>query len=183
MVIKNTTVLSGEEVKKSLIKITKKNYYKRFIIVGILAIFGTLILMLSMNNDALSNPFTTGFLFLGFAMVFAIYNCISLAFISRKVVRKNGIVTTAGMTNNFTFKEESFQLIVKINSSSSKIEMPYSNLKKIINLEDRILFMLSASDIFIAKKDGFSSSKEVDIFFYGLQKHKIKVKNKINKDK
>lgn len=180
MVIKNTTVLSGDEVKSELVQISKKNYYTRYGLVAILAVFGVIILILSMNSGA-ADTMMTGYMFFGFAIAFAIYNTISMTQIPKKVVKKNGYVTTSGMTNFFTFKEESFQLAVKMGTDTAKYEMPYTNLKRIVRLEDRILFMVTSTDIFVAKHDGFPSAKEVDVFFFGLQKHKIKVKDKRKK--
>ncbi|MDE7385493.1 MAG: hypothetical protein K2M84_07030, partial [Anaeroplasmataceae bacterium] len=60
---------------------------------------------------------------------------------------------------------------------------PYNALKKIIEYDDKICFIIGENDFYICKKENFASKKEMEIFFYGLAKHKTKIKKKLSIDK
>ena len=173
MILKNTTILSGEEAIEEIVLTSKKYYYKKYIFSGLLLLVGiiTLAVVLSLGNEQDST--ILGYLFIAFGY--------SIASIKRRTQKQNPALAEKGLTNSFTFKEESFQLLVKIGSKVNRIEYPYTALKQIIEHEDRISFVISALEIYICKKSAFQNPKDVEQFFYGLSKHKIKVKKKLSK--
>lgn len=179
MVIQNKTVLSGEEVYQSLLKASKKNYRFKFIFCAVLAVISVVILLLSMVSSNQADNLVIGFAFLIITVLYLLVTLISFFRIPAKLRKTNESILQQGIQNDFTFKEESFSLITHSADKTEKYEYTYSNLNKIVELEEVILFNLSATEIFICKKNGFKTPKEMDVFFYGLSKHKIKVKKKM----
>ena len=181
MILKNTTILSGEEAIEEIVLTSKKYYYKKYIFSGLLLLVGiiTLAVVLSLGNEQDST--ILGYLFIAFGFSLAAINTYSIASIKRRTQKQNPALAEKGLTNSFTFKEESFQRLVKIGSKVNRIEYPYTALKQIIEHEDRISFVISALEIYICKKSAFQNPKDVEQFFYGLSKHKIKVKKKLSK--
>lgn len=182
MVIQNKTVLSGEEVFQSLLKASKKNYRLKFILCISLTVISIAILLLSLVSSNPADNLVIGFAFLIITILYFLVNLISYLRIPAKIRKTNKVILEQGMQNDFTFKEESFSLITRSADKQEKYEYPYSNLNKIVELDEIILFKLSATEIFICKKNGFQTPKEMDVFFYGLGKHKIKVKKKLKQE-
>lgn len=170
--------LSKEEAVASLVKISRRNYAFRFIYPLILLVFGIVILILSLQN---SDQYLSGSVFIVLAGLIAAYNAYCMIRLPHQVVKKNKELAEYGMVNEFTLKEESFSLVSKIGDQVSKYTAEYQQLKKIVEEDDVLLFMVSSTDVFIAKKDGFQTKKELDIFLYGLSKHQIKVKKRKSK--
>lgn len=180
MVIHNKTVLSGEEVYNSLIASSRKNYFSKFAFSFALVLVGAAIAFISFFINQ-SDSMTIGFLFLGVGVLYTLMTLISYFRLPAKLQKNNSEVIANGMINNFTFKEESFQLHSLIGTHTAKFDFKYEELYKIIEYDETIVFMLSKSDLFICKKECFASLKEMSVFFYGLSKHKIKIKQKLSK--
>ena len=179
MVIKNETVLTGEEVFTFLVKSTKKTFYSKFIFIISIGLIGLFIIISSLLTETTIDSLVIGCIFLFFDLLLLGMNVVGYIRVPKKIKINNQDVTELGMINNFTFKEQSFILAVTIGSRTTKIESEYKELSKIIEKDDRILFMLTNTEAFICKKSGFASLKELELFFYGLDKHKIKIKKKI----
>lgn len=181
MIIHNTTILKPEEALESLKKISKRNYLTRYIYSGFLLIFGILIMIMSFTEEDFVQSITIGGVFFAIAAAFLIYNFVSIKKLPQTVAKKNPEVAEQGITNVFTFKEESLIAKCFVGGHESKFEGKYVELNKIIEEDDRILFMVNSTDVLICKKDGFKNEKEMSLFFYGLSKHKIKIKDKKRK--
>lgn len=175
MVVQNVTKLSGDEVLNLLIRVSKPVYYKRFIYGGVLCIFAIVIYVLTFFAGNATNSATIAALFFSLAMVFMIFNLFSLIRLPKTIRKQNRNATSIGMVNRFVFKEESFKCTTEIGVESSKFEYAYLDLKKIIVEKEIILLKISSSDVIFVKKEGFSSLKEMELFFFGLSKHQIKV--------
>lgn len=180
MVIKNITKLTGEEAIEEITKYARKYYYKKYIFSGILAILGAIVIGIVASQGNSIDTMVIGLLFLSFALVLILINTYSILTLKKRTYKKNPQIVEHGMTNSFTFKEESFFLQVKIGDKISKVEYPYNTLKKIIEYDDKICFIIGDNDFYICKKENFSSLKEMEIFFYGLEKHKTKIKKKLS---
>ena len=183
MIIKNTTILTGEEAIEELSKYSKVHYMKKFIFPSILLFLGILVIIIVSRQENATNTILLGTLFMSFAAVLALMNFISILTIKGRTKKKNPKLMECGMKNAFTFKEESFILHVSVGEETSKMEYPYKNIKKIVEYDSEILFWITDNDFYICKKDFFASKKEMDVFFYGLEKHKIKVKKRMTKTK
>lgn len=183
MVIKNKTVLSGEEALSDLVKIARKNFKTRFILGGVLAAIGIIVLIINLVGSNTLDYMVIGTMFIVFSLVYLIQVGFSYARIAKKVIANNPVATTAGMINNFDLKEESFIINVTIGDKSNRFEIPYTSLNSIIEYDNEIHFVYSSSQIFICKKSGFAEKAELKVFLYGLSKHKIKVKNKMTIEK
>ena len=183
MVVKNHTVLTSEEVYKSLLAAARKSYLGRFIFASALAVFGIIIVIVVASSGNATDTLVTGLMFLIFALIFALINTISFIRLPKKVAKRNSDVIEGGMINDFVFKEESFSLSSKIAGKVSKFEGKYNELNKIVEEDKQILFVLGQTETIVCKKSGFASPKEMNLFFYGLSKHKTKIKNKLDKTK
>lgn len=183
MVVKNETRLTANEAYDSLIKITRKNYRSRYIFFLFIMIFGIIIVTVSAINKNSTDTMVIGFIFMIVAILFLAMNITTILRTPKMVKKKNSNIEPDGILNSFTFKEESFLLNITIKQKVTRLDLPYTSLKKIIEYDDKIIFMLSSTEIFICKKDGFKSSKEMEVFFYGLAKHKTKIIKKISKTK
>ena len=171
------------KVYKSLLSIARKGYLSRFIFAAALAVFGIIIVIVVASTGNGTDTLVTGVLFLIFAFIFVLINIISLIKLPKKIAKRNSDVIAAGMVNDFVFKEESFTLSSTIAGKTSKFTGKYNELNKIVEEENQILFVLGQTEIFVCKKSGFENPKEMNIFFYGLSKHKTKIKSKLEKTK
>ncbi|MDE7161947.1 MAG: hypothetical protein K2N65_04225 [Anaeroplasmataceae bacterium] len=183
MIIKNTTHFTGEEAVEEISKYSKKVYYKKFIFPSILFVFGIIAVIIVAQQDNPANTFLLGALFILFAGILFLFNLFSLLTIKKRTCKKNPKLVEFGMKNEFTFKEESFTLHSSIGEETTKMEYPYMNIKKIEEYDTEILFWITDTSFYSCKKDAFPSEKELDVFFYGLEKHKIKIKKKLSKVK
>ncbi|MDE6241672.1 MAG: hypothetical protein K2M08_04520 [Anaeroplasmataceae bacterium] len=183
MIIKNVTYLTSEEAIEEIAEFSKKYFYKKYIFSGILAILGGIIIGIVSAQGNSVDTMVIGILFLSFAAILTLINTYSIVTIKKRVKKKNPKIVEYGMLSTFTFKEESFSLQVKVGEKVSKLEYPYNALKKIIEYDEKICFIIGENDFYICKKENFASKKEMEIFFYGLAKHKTKIKKKLSIDK
>ena len=182
MIIKNTTVLTGEEAIHETAVFGRKTYYKKFIFPSILMVLGVIVIIITFQSDSRTS-LLMGALFLVFSSFLCFMNLYAICTIKKRTKKKNPKLLELGMKNEFIFKEESFSLCVTVGTKSSKLEYPYQNIKSIVEYEDKILFLISENEFYSCKKDSFASQKELDLFFYGLNKHQIKIKNKLKNPK
>ncbi|MDE7263460.1 MAG: hypothetical protein K2N64_02195 [Anaeroplasmataceae bacterium] len=183
MVIKNTTILTNEESIQEIAAFGRKYYYKKYIFPGILAILGCIAIAVLASQGNGIDVMVVGIAFLILSLFLIGLNTYSVLTVVKKTRKRNPKIEEFGMIHSFTFREESFSLQVKIGDSTTKVEYPYLNLKRIVEYDDYFCFIVGDMDFYTCKKSGFSSPKEVDVFLYGLSKHKIKVKKKLSKTK
>ncbi|MCM1131420.1 MAG: hypothetical protein NC310_04575 [Roseburia sp.] len=182
MVIKNITIFSGDEAIEEISNYAKRQYYKKYIFSGILGVLGIIVISLIATQGNSIDTMVIGLLFLAFAIILVLINTYSIVSIKKRIRKRNPQIVEHGMINSFIFKEESFSLQVKIGDKVSKLEYPYQALKKIIEYDDRICFIITDNDFYACKKTNFSSQKELEQFFYGLTKHKTKIQKKLSKE-
>lgn len=178
MVIKNTTVLTNEESIQEIAAFGRRYYYKKYIFPCVLAVLGGIAIAVLASQGNGVDVMVIGIAFLVLSLFLVGLNTYSVLTIAKKTRKRNPKIAEFGMIHQFTFREESFSLQVKIGDTTSKVEYPYVNLKKIVEYDDRFCFIVGDMDFYTCKKTGFASLKEVDVFLYGLSKHKIKVKKK-----
>lgn len=178
MIIKNRTVFPGEEVRKTILEENSMEFWKRMIIVGFFLVVGSLVIII--NTFSSKESF---YLVLGIGLI--IYSSLSFALDIYKLKKSNknidkdfGYEIEHGIIYDFDFHEEKFKLKISVGDRNSKVECFYNNLKKIVNKDDCIIFTLSGRSSYKCKKNGFKDSKQEELFFYGLSKHKIKISDK-----
>lgn len=96
MVITNTTKLSAEEALDSLVKVSKRNFYSRFIFASFLAIAGILIVTIVSLNGNGTDTLVLGFMFITFGLIFFLMNFISILRIPKNVKKKNADIMEHG---------------------------------------------------------------------------------------
>jgi hypothetical protein len=183
MVINNRTVFDGQEVKKSIIDENTYSFFKRLIIIIVFLILGILISIFSIKEGADSLYFTLGIALIIFAVLSLGYNLFKFFRMKKRIDKDFEYEITHGIIYDYSFHEEKFKLTITVGDRTSKMEPFYKGLKKILNYEDVIIFVISTGDAYKCKKEGFSDKRQEELFFYGLKKHNIKITNKIKETK
>ena len=175
MVVKNTTVISKEEVLKTLVSSAKKENLSKFILSAIIIACGLGILI---NGIATNNTtyivVGAGFLAFGVAYVgLALYSFLTT---TKRVKKQNAELLTNDITYVYTIKEKS--IIANIQNSSKKNEVTYlfENVKKVTEEEKRYVLRLSDNQVFYINKDSFETEQGEKFFLRDLEINKIKYK-------
>lgn len=180
MIIKNLTILTGEEAIIDIITAQRKAYAKKYIFAVVLLILGLFaITILAIQGNGI-DAMVVSLLFIFLGLIFAAINTYNILTLRKKTIKNNQKILEYGISYTFIFREESFSLIIKSGSTTNKMEYSYFDLKKIIEREATIDFVFADNNYYSCKKDSFTSPKELEQFFYGLSKHKIKFK-RLNK--
>ena len=181
MIIYNTTKFDGAEIKKSILADNKYKLIKQLIIFGVLFILGSILLVLGLLYETTETVFTMGIGLVIFSILYFLFSLLK-TLKERKNVDKNfEYEINNTLIYEYTFREEKFILNIKMGDRTSKLELFYNSLKRIVNTSDQIIFVVSNMDAYKCKKDGFKTKKEEELFFFGLKKHNIKIKDKTNK--
>ena len=177
MVIKNKTVFNSEEVKKSIINENRLTLLRKMIIVVVIFIMGILITVLSLSKDD-SIYFVLGLGCMLYSVLTVITNSIKLNKMNKRVDEDFKYEITNGVIYEYSFHEEKLKLNIKVGDRSNKSEIFYTNLKKIVNYKDVIVFVVAAGNSYKCKKIGFTDKRQEELFFFGLKKHDIKIVDK-----
>ena len=179
MVIKNKTIFDGQEVKETILKDNKITFFKKVLITFSFLILGIFITIFSVKEDSETLYLTFGIGLILFSVLSFSYNLVKYLKMKKKVDIDFKYEITHGIIYDYSFHEEKFKLTIKVGDRTSKMEAFYKGLKKIINYDNEIVFVVSSGNSYKCKKCGFVDKKQEELFFYGLSKHDIKVKNKI----
>ena len=183
MVIKNVTKFQKEEIKKSILDENMWDFTKRLMLIAFFFLVGLFVIIFNFNNSQDSLYFTLGFGFMIFAVFSFFYHAYKLNKMKKNIDKDFELEFTHGIVYEYSFHEEKFGLTIKVGNKISKMEAFYKGLKKILNYEEVIVFVLANGQAYKCKKKNFNSLKEEELFFYGLKKHDIKVINKIKEKK
>jgi len=177
MLVTNTTHLTGSEVEKVLVKaykntqLSKVEFYFFFLIAGLtLVIFGY-----AMNHQLYK---ITGFgsLAISVGIFFLWFHLIKSA--PKKLMQNNGVEMQSGVKYDYTFREQSFQVISKSLSGSRKGNYKYDDIKRVyINL-DSYLFKMRDNHYMVVKNEGFESDRMISFFDKDLEINKVKITDK-----
>ena len=183
MVIKNITKFDGKEIKKSILDENMWNFTKRMFVISFFLLAGLLITIITFNNSSDPLYLTLGIGFMLFAVFSFLYNLYKLYKMKKNIDKDFEYEFTHGIVYDYNFHEEKFNLVIRVGNRTSKMELFYKQLKKIIHYEDVIIFVLNSNDAYKCKKIGFESPKFEELFFFGLNKHKIKITDKRKQNK
>ena len=183
MVIKNITKFDGKEIKKSIIDENMWNFTKRMMVIALFLLAGLFIFIFTFNNGKDSLLLTMGIGFMLFAVFSLLYNLFKLYKMKKNVDKDFEYEFTHGIVYDYSFHEEKFNLTITVGERTSKMELFYKQLKKILHYEEVIIFVLRTNDAYKCKKIGFESPKQEELFFFGLNKHQIKVTDKRKQNK
>ncbi len=180
MIINNVTTLSGEEAINELVNVERKSYFKKYIFTALLTFLGlSLVIYIAIAGEKIDS-IIVGILFLIFGSLLTIINTYYILSMKKRIIKKNPLLLNNGLIYSFIFKEESFTVNVIISKENKKLEYSYKELKKIYEHDGSVYFILIDNTYYRCKIDSFKNKKELEQFFYGLSKHKIKYKRKIN---
>ncbi len=196
MVVKNETILDKDECYDMMLKSTKKDYISKSYLIIFMFIAGLVIMIvgLSMQQDTTNNKllFTiTGAIFIALGLAYLGVTAFNIYRIPKLIKSKNRDLCEYGIKYDFSFKEESVELVCKTLDKVSRQKISYTNLKKIYEYDDLFIMIYKDGTYLYVKKDGFSEEKVMDIYRKNItkitgndkKKRKIIVKNKKYNDK
>lgn len=180
MIINNVTTLSSKEAINELVSVERKSYFKKYIFTALITILGlSLVIYIAIEGKKIDS-IIVGILFLIFGSLLTIINTYYIFSTRKRIIKKNPLLSENGLTYSFIFKEESFTVNIIIGKDNKKLEYSYKELKKIYEHDGSIYFILIDNTYYRCKIDSFNNKKELELFYYGLSKHKIKYKRKTN---
>lgn len=182
MVVYNKTVLDKDEVFTSLVRITRRSQLGKFILSTVILVCGLLILLLGYLRDDASTV-TFGYVFFAFSLVYYCLAGIAVLRAPKKVYKQNQEVCDSGMTYEYTFKEQSFQVKVISEGKTTKLPYKYDSVKKVLAHNQFYEIRLPENQVLFVHKSGFESPKMEEFFLKNLQKNKKKIKLKTKKEK
>lgn len=177
MIVENTTILSGDEAHKMMVKSSKPVELYRIILLILIAGCG---LFMAINGAITKDAsYTTmGSIFVAVAIVYTISIAVSKKRLPKKIYENNKEVCDLGIKYNYKFKEQSIMLKCETPTKSFKIEYKYSEIKKILEYEDGYLLKLSTDQILYVKKEGFESPRMIEFFIKNIKINKKKIIDK-----
>lgn len=177
MIVENTTVLTGDEAHKMMVKSSKPIELYRIILLALITSCG---LFMAINGAITKdNTYATfGSIFVALAIVYIISIFISKKRLPKTVYEKNKEVCDLGIKYTYKFKEQSIMLKCETPIKSFKIEYKYSEIKKVLEFDDGYQLNLSTDQILYVKKDGFESPRMIEYFIKNLSINKKKIINK-----
>lgn len=178
MIVYNKTELTKDEAFESLVKETRSSYMYRFILGIIVTLCGIGLLFFGYLNKQ-NDYIVVGYLFLVFGLLYFLMSIYAILKAPKKVYLKNKEICDNGITYNYTFKEQSFEVLVISNDKKNKLPYKYYDIKKIKEYEDKYQFNLKSRLILYVKKSGFENQKMEEFFKKNVAINKIKIKNKI----
>ena len=183
MVIKNITKFEEKEIKQSILDDNMWDFTKRLILIAVFFLLGLFITIFNINNSNDSLNFTLGIGFMAFGVFSFFFHSYKLNKMKKNIYKDLEYEFKHGIIYEYSFHEEKFGLTIKVGEKVSKMEAFYKNLKKIVNYNETIVFVLSNGHAYKCKKSSFNTPKEEELFFYGLKKHNIKITDKIKEKK
>ncbi|MGM9969360.1 MAG: YcxB family protein [Anaeroplasma sp.] len=175
MIATNITEITSEEAIKILCISTRKNYLKKYILSIVLMVCGIPVTLVGYFNDQ-TFQFTMGTLFIAISIVYTIINSISLVKIPKYVMSQNEDICKNGVIYEYKFKEQSINVVCKSANKTNKLNYEYSDVKKIVEEEDKYILYLKEYMILYVYKSGFENKKMEEFFVINLQKNKKKIK-------
>lgn len=173
MIVSNRTTITGEEATSLLVKSSKKDYIKKFYFAIFLVVAGIPIMTYGLiKSDYLYVTF--GAVFIAMALVFTLFNVISLKKIPKMVKEKNSSVCEYGVTYDYKFKEHSVMIVATSGDKSTKYEYGYNSLKKINEYPDKYELRFQGNVTLYVDKN-FSEKKMEEFFRHNICTSKKKI--------
>lgn len=180
MIVKNKTKISCEEAIDDLTRLAKKDYSSRYLLTIICLICGIFLLVLGLTNND-TQTITFGSIFMAIGIAYGVFTAIQYSKCGKKIAKESSEAMKDGISFEFTFKEQSTNIIITQGQKKSKADYSYYDFKKIEETPDSYEFRVN-DNIIIAKKSGFENKKMEEQFVRNVQKNK-KVKLKLLKKK
>lgn len=178
MIVYNKTVLEKEKAFASLVKTTRKSQTGKFLLSTVILLCGIGLLVYGYAYDT-ESYINIGYIFLVFSIVYYGFGLVSFLRVPKLVYKRNQDICDNGMTYNYTFKEQSFQVNASSLGKTTKFFYKYDDLKKVLEYEDCYEFRLADNQILFIYKTGFDSSRMEEFFIRTLEKHKKKIRKKV----
>lgn len=181
MISRNVTTLTKDLVLANLVKTARKNTISKFILAVVILVLGFVIMLNGiLTNNTLYTVLGAFFELCGVAYV--IMATIAVVNAPKDMIKNNPEIEAGDIVYNFTFKEESIEIIVNSNGKKKTLKYTYDQVKKVNEFKDRYDLILKEHQILFIYKDGFKEEKSEEIFKINLDKKKKKIVNKIKEE-
>ena len=180
MVVYNKTSVNKEVMVKSLVKSTKLTQLPRLILSSIVLLCGIIFIIIGHTSNQ-ADYLAVGYAFILVAIIYYFLAIRAIKKAADKVYEQNKDVVENGVTYNFQFKEQSFNVNATTLNKTTKLPYKYDMIKKVYEYEDRYEFKLRGNQVLFIDKAGFESPKHIEFFIKNLSKNKKKITNKQSK--
>ena len=176
MVVYNKTVVDKDIMLNSLIKATKKTQLPRLVLSSIVLACGIPFIVYGhMKNEA--DYLSIGYAFIAISIIYYWIAIRAISKSSKRVLEKNRDIVENGITYNYQFKEQSFNVNLVTGNRTNKLPYKYDVIRKVYEFDDRYEFRLKDNQVLFINKSGFESPKHLEFFIKNLSKNKKKIKN------
>ena len=175
MVVTNKTEIDKEEAYNTLLKSAKKSFNSRYITSVFLIIAGVILIVYGHTSNS-SMYLTFGYAFVAIGIAYIIMTIIGLYKTPKNIEEANKEICENGVTYNYTFREQSFDVKATTLNKNSKATYKYSQIKKVIDHPDRYELILNENLLFYVLKSGFENEKMIEFFLKDLNINKVKLK-------
>lgn len=178
MIVYNKTVLEKEKAFASLVKTTRKSQTGKFLLSTVILLCGIGLLAYgyAYNNQSYTG---IGYVFFVFSLVYYAFSLVSFLRALKLVYKKNQDICDNGITYDYTFKEQSFQVNAASSGKTTKLFYKYEDVKKVLEYKECYEFRLSDNQILFIYKNGFKDAKMEEFFMRNLDKKKKKIRKKV----
>lgn len=180
MIVYNVTKLEKEDALINMLKEARIQHIYKFITALIVVLCGAGILIYGYVDKNLIYKIT-GYLFLGIGLLMLLHAIYTFIKLPKAIIKANPEICENGGEYSFTFKEQSFQVVINSLSKKMKYNYKYSDIKKILEYDDKYILKLTDNYVLYVFKNGFDSSKSEEFFKRNLSINKKKIKDKRKK--
>lgn len=177
MVVYNKTDVNKDVMLNSLVNATKKTQLPRLVLSSIVLVCGIPFIVYG-HSAHQPDYLAMGYAFIAISIIYYWIAIMAIRKAGKKVLEKNIDIVENGITYNYQFKEQSFNVTAITGSRSNKLPYKYHVIRKIFEYEDRYEFKLKENQVLFINKSGFESPKHIDFFIKNLSKNKKKIINK-----
>ena len=179
MIFNNTTYLTKEDSIDLLYNASKKDFYKKYVLVLVLFICGIVVLVDGLINDNTSSAAFGGF-FIIIGIAYIISSILGKKNLKKKIMKDSAPLLEKGCKYTYKFKEKSIQVVVE-GVKTYKGEYKYTDIRKASEYETRYELILKDDTLLYIDKSGFENERYIQFLIKNIESAKKKIKIKYKK--
>lgn len=175
MVVKNLTVISKEEVFKTLVASGRKELISKYILAVIILACGFGIML---NGILTTNTLYTvvGIAFGAFGIAYLGLNTYSMLTMKKRIRKQNEDILNNDINYLYTIKEKSITVSILNTGKKNEVVYLFENVKKVFEEETRYVLRLSDNQVLYINKNSFETEQGEKFFLRDLEINKTKYK-------
>lgn len=175
MIVKNTTIISKEEVLKTLISSAKKESLSKYMlsIIILLCGVGVLISGLSQSN---TTYIVVASAFLAFGLAYIIMTTVSFIRIPTRIKKQNPDMVNNDIKYNYVIKEKSITATILNMGKKIEVNYKFEDIRKIYEEETRYQIRLKDNQVLYIDKNTFETEQGEKFFLRDIEINKTKFK-------